>query len=91
MVANVETGEGRFRASRARSVFRGDFRGGPQGLSLGSYRFADYDVFADGRHFVMFPAEEEGSGPGGHINLVTGWFEDVRRAFGSSTGGTDIR
>jgi len=58
----------------------------PQGVNLGSYRFADYDVFPDGQSFVMFPADEEGSGPGGHIHLLTGWFDDVRRSFVSSTG-----
>ena len=67
------------RANRGR-LFTGAFRGGAQGLTIAGNTFADYDVSADGKRFVMFPKGDEGvAAEAGLVTLVSGWFDEVSR------------
>ena len=62
-------------------LFRGDFRGGADGLGITSNVFADYDVAPDGRSFVLFPMSGgTGSDRAGLVTFVSNWFDEIRRA-----------
>jgi serine/threonine protein kinase/Tol biopolymer transport system component len=78
MVVSVDTAGGTFRAGKPQRLFQGPFRGGLGGLSVGGNVFPDYDITPDGQRFVMFPQEAE-EGRGGHVTLVTRWFDELRR------------
>ncbi|HEX2463028.1 MAG TPA: protein kinase [Thermoanaerobaculia bacterium] len=81
MVADVETGDGTFRAGKVRQLFSGPFKGGSSGISVLGLQFDDYDVTGDGQRFVMFPdAQKAGRGDHAHVVLVTDWFGDLERA-----------
>jgi Tol biopolymer transport system component/predicted Ser/Thr protein kinase len=75
MVVPVDGTGSSFQADKPRSLFTGTFLGGIQGLSVQGFSFSDYDSTRDGRRFVLFP--QEGEGPGGHVTLVTRWFDDL--------------
>ena len=54
--------------------------GGINGINIAGNAFADYDVSADGKRFVMFPKSDEGAAAeAGLVTLVTGWFDEVTR------------
>ena len=64
--------------ANTRQVIAGTFRGGAQGLTIAGNAFADYDVTADGKRFVMFPKGDEGvAAEAGLVTLVSGWFDEV--------------
>ncbi|MEE9263851.1 MAG: protein kinase [Vicinamibacteria bacterium] len=85
MAASVDTAGDTFRAGKPQLVFQGAFRGGIGGIGLAGNSFADYDVTADGRRFVMFPApKDSGQRNHPHVTLVTHWFDDLRRTFSGS-------
>jgi len=79
----VDSSGGTFRPEKARPLFTGSFLGDLQGIALGSSVFSDYDAAADGNRFVMFVGA--GGKEAAWINLVGGWFGDLRRL--SATGG----
>ena len=78
---SIEAAGGGVRTGRPRLLFTGDFRGGLEGITLLGHTFADYDVSADGRRFVMFPTGEELARPPDTVTFVTSWFDELRRAF----------
>ena len=71
MVASIEALGDTLRTGKPRRAVTGAFRGGIGGLSIAGSNFADYDVSADGRRFVMFPAAaDETQERAGVITLV---------------------
>lgn len=52
------------------------------GLAIGGAIFYDYEAAPDGQRFVMF-AGAEGTEVA-WMNLVSGWFEDLKGRAGSS-------
>jgi hypothetical protein len=80
MAAAIEVSGDGLRTGKPRQVISGQFRGGSNGVNIAGNAFADYDVSADCKHFVMFPKSDEGAATGaGLVTLVTGWFEEVKR------------
>jgi Tol biopolymer transport system component len=78
--AIVETSGDSLRIGKPSVVLEGQFRGGTTGIGIGGNSFADYDVSADGQHFVMFPAATKiGVAEHQHVTLVTHWFEELER------------
>ena len=69
MVVTVKT-EPTFTVGEPRLLFEGEYLLDPNGN-------ANYDVFPDGKRFVMVEAVEE-SAPG-QINVVLNWFEELKR------------
>ena len=67
-----------FLAGRPEFLF-GDIFGGPSGVRLPGYLFFDYDVSADGEHFVVFPRRTEQEAGSATVHVVNGWFEELRR------------
>jgi hypothetical protein len=42
--------------------------------------FADYEVAADGKRFVMFPKPTDTGAPaGGMLTIVSNWFDELAR------------
>jgi hypothetical protein len=86
-VSDVETAGTTFRAGKARLLFEGPFQGGLQGVTIGGFQFADYDVSPDGKWFVMFPdPSKEGRDDHQHLSLVIRWFDDLERLQRGSGG-----
>jgi serine/threonine-protein kinase len=81
-VVAVDTSGGTFRPEKARPLLRGNFLGDVGGLAIGGAVFHDYGVAPDGQRFVMF-AGAEGTEVA-WVNLVSGWFEDLKGRAGSS-------
>ena len=79
----VEAAGDEFRAGRPQFLF-GEIFGGPEGVRLPGYLFYDYDVSADGQRFVVFPRRTEQEAGSANVDVVTGWFEELKRL----TGGT---
>jgi Tol biopolymer transport system component len=79
MVASVDTRGGTFRADRARPLFTGSFLGGLGGVSMPGFSFPDYDVAPDGQRFVMFPGNQRQGFDVTSVNVVSGWFAELRR------------
>ncbi len=80
MAASIEVSGDSLRTGKPRQVIAGAFRGGAQGLTIAGNAFADYDVSADGKRFVMFPKGDEGvAAEAGLVTLVSGWFDEVTR------------
>ena len=78
--ASLEVSGDSLRTGKPRQVITGQFRGGINGINIAGNAFADYDVTADGKRFVMFPKSDEGAATGaGLVTLVTGWFDEVTR------------
>jgi len=73
-----------FRADKARLLFSGPFLGGIGGVTVPGLTFPDYDVSADGSRFVMFTGGENEIGFS-TVNLITGWFGELRRLTGSES------
>jgi serine/threonine-protein kinase len=78
MVAAVETVGDTFRVGKAQTLFEGSFRGGMRGISVFGYIFRDFDVTPDGKHFVMFPSDEDRAEQT-NVTVVFNWFDDLRR------------
>ena len=84
MVASVAGTDDTFRAGKPRPALEGSFRGGTGGLALAGNVFADWEVTPDGRRFIMFPSvDESGQVEHLHVTLITHWFDELRRTFGS--------
>jgi len=83
MAVDVDGRGDGFRADRPRLLFTGPFLGGVGGVSVPGLNFPDYDVSADGSRFVMFTGGDNELGFSS-VNLVTGWFAELRRLTGSS-------
>ena len=66
------------KAGKARPLFSGPFLGGIGGVTVPGLSFPDYDVSADGQRFVMFSGEANDLGSS-TVNIVTGWFTELRR------------
>ena len=82
MAASIEASEGSLRTGKPRQLFAGAFRGGTGGIAIAGNTFADYDMTADGKRFVMFPrAAAAGEERAGIITVVSSWFDDLSRAF----------
>jgi serine/threonine-protein kinase len=80
MSAAVDVSETSMRTVKPRLLFKGAFRGGSGGMSIGGNTFADYDVASDGQRFVMFPqASVAGEERAGLVTVVTPWFDELRR------------
>jgi len=73
LMAVSVTATPRLRASRPRAQFVVPFRPNLRG------RARDYDVLPDGSGFVMVEQTSE-LAPPTNIQLVTGWFEELRRS-----------
>ena len=77
----IDVAGGSLVTGKPNALFKGPFRGGIGGISIAGNTFADYDVSADGKRFVMFPMAtgvlEERVGV---VTLVTSWFDDLNRA-----------
>jgi len=84
MAATIEGVGDSIRTGKPTRLFTGAFRGGVSGVSIGGNTFADYDVSADGQHFVMFPASDSESTNRGIVTLVTPWFDDLKQTFTSA-------
>ncbi len=84
MAAAIEGVGDSIRTGKPTRLFTGSFRGGVSGVAIGGNTFADYDVSADGQHFVMFPASDTESTNRGIVTLVTPWFDDLRQTFTST-------
>jgi Tol biopolymer transport system component len=84
MSASIEGIGDSLRTGKPTRLFTGAFRGGATGISIGGNTFADYDVSADGQHFVMFPASDAESTNRGIITLVTPWFDELKRTFATA-------
>jgi serine/threonine-protein kinase len=83
MVVSIDAHGDGLQTGKPQRVFSGAFRGGTTGVAIGGNTFADYDVSADGRRFVMFPASTEDVTNRGVITLVTPWFDELKRTFGA--------
>ena len=82
MAASIEVAEGSLRTGKPRQLFAGAFRGGTGGIAIAGNTFADYDMTADGKRFVMFPrAAAAGEERAGIVTVVSSWFDDLSRAF----------
>lgn len=82
MSASIESGGDSLRTSKPLRLFSGDFQGGSLGLSIAGNSFADYDVSADGRRFVMFSKAGDNSAErAGIVTLVAPWFDELTRTF----------
>jgi serine/threonine-protein kinase len=79
MVAAVQTKGASFQADRARPLFTGSFLGGLAGMTIPGYSFPDYDVTSDARRFVMFPGNAQQGFDVTSVNVVSGWFTELRR------------
>ena len=80
MAASIEVSGDSLRTGKPRQAITGAFRGGRSGLNIAGNAFADYDVSADGKRFVMFPKGDEGvAAEAGLVTLVSGWFDEVTR------------
>jgi Tol biopolymer transport system component len=84
MAASVEPMGDGLRTGKPTRLFTGPFRGGVTGVAMGGNTFADYDVSADGQHFVMFPSTDVESTNRGIITLATHWFDDLTRTFATT-------
>jgi hypothetical protein len=84
MAATIEGVGDSIRTGKPTRLFTGAFRGGVSGVSIGGNTFADYEVSADGQHFVMFPASDSESTNRGIVTLVTPWFDDLKQTFTSA-------
>ena len=74
--------EGSLRTGKPRQLFAGAFRGGIGGVAIAGNTFADYDMTADGKRFVMFPrGAATGEERAGIVTVVSSWFDDLSRAF----------
>lgn len=83
MAASIEPAGAGLRTGKPRLLFKGAFRGGVAGITIGAHSFADYDVSADGRNFVMLPATTAtGEERAGLVTIVTGWFDELRKTAG---------
>ncbi len=81
MAASIEATGDSISTGKPTRLFTGGFRGGLTGVSIGGNTFADYDVSADGQHFVMFPSMDAESANRGVVTLVTQWFDELTRTF----------
>jgi Tol biopolymer transport system component len=82
MAASIEFAAGSLRTGKPRQLFAGAFRGGTGGISIAGNTFADYDMTADGKRFVMFPrGAATGEERAGIVTVVSSWFDDLSRAF----------
>jgi len=81
-VVTVDSSGGTLRPEKSRSLFAGSFLGDVGGLAIGGSVFTDYDVDPEGRRLVMFSGAE--GSEVAWVNLVSGWFEDLRARAGSS-------
>ena len=82
MAASIEFAAGSLRTGKPRQLFAGAFRGGTGGISIAGNTFADYDMTADGKRFVMFPrGAATGEERAGIVTIVSSWFDDLSRAF----------
>jgi Tol biopolymer transport system component len=73
------SGEGdTFSVAKPRPQFTGPYLGGLGGVRVPGLNFPDYDVSADGQRFVMFKGNESDVGTS-TANIVTGWFDELRR------------
>jgi Tol biopolymer transport system component len=81
-VVAVDTSNGTLRPEKARPLFTGSYLGDVGGLAIGGAVFTDYEVAPDGRRFVMFSGQE--GSEVAWINLVGGWFEELKHRAGSS-------
>jgi len=72
------------RAGRPQFLF-GEIFGEPLGVRLPGYLFFDYDVSADGEHFVVFPRRTEQDAGSANVQVVNGWFEELRRLTAGSS------
>jgi hypothetical protein len=59
-------------------LFQGPFLGGLRGIMLPGFNFPDFDVARDGKRFVMFAGNTEGSRVT-EAKVVLGWFDELRR------------
>jgi Tol biopolymer transport system component len=84
MVSTIETVGDGLRTGKPARLFTGTFRGGVTGVAIGGNTFADYEVTADGQHFVMFPSTEAESVNRGIVTLVTDWFDELSRTLKTS-------
>jgi serine/threonine-protein kinase len=81
MAVDIDTIAGSLRTGTPRQLFKADFFGGLNGIEVGAYSFADFDVSRDGTRFVMFPRPV--APPESQlalVTLVTNWFDDLKRA-----------
>jgi Tol biopolymer transport system component len=76
VAATVDLEGPTFRAGKPRQLFSGRFQGGLNGVAIGGFTFADFEVTADGQRFVMFP-EADAVSDHQHLTLVTGWFDQL--------------
>ena len=82
MAASVEAADGSLRTGKPHQLFTGAFRGGIGGIAIAGNTFADYDMTADGKRFVMFPrGAATGEERAGIVTIVSSWFDDLSRAF----------
>jgi hypothetical protein len=80
MAVSIELGAESLRSGNPRELFRRDFLGGLDGIAVGRYAFADFDVAPDGSRFVMFPKVSAPTDRNrGMVTLVSNWFEDLSR------------
>ena len=80
MAASIEVSGDGLRTGKPRPAISGAYRGGSNGLNIAGNAFADYDVSADGKRFVMFPKGDDGvTAEAGLVTLVSGWFDEVTR------------
>jgi serine/threonine-protein kinase len=63
-----------FTAGKPRLLFEGDFD-----RVHGSYARANYDVSADGKHFLMTPPATPNQAPPSEIVVVLHWADEVKR------------
>jgi Tol biopolymer transport system component len=75
---DVEAVGDEFRTGRPEFLF-GEIFGGPAGVRLPGYLFYDYDVSADGERFVVFPRPTDQGPNSSAVQVVSGWFEELRR------------
>ena len=79
MVVAVEADADVFNYGPAEELFTGAFQGEGVGVLVDGEPYSDYDVAADGQHFVMFPRGEDDQAGNDHITLVFNWFEELTR------------
>jgi serine/threonine-protein kinase len=81
MAVDIDTTGGSLRTGTPRLLFKGDFLGGLNGIEVGAYSFADFDVSHDGTRFIMFPKPQVSPESRlGLVTLVTNWFDDLKGA-----------
>jgi len=86
MSARIAVEGSSVRASKPDYVFRGPFLGGLRGILLPGYNFADYDVSADGRRFVVFSGGDRKRGAS-RARVVLNWFDELKRLTNATAGG----